>query len=158
MEGTSIEEVSEQDTSKSCSCCGRKRDANRIERGLYVCDQCGMTVAGTQLGLSGSMQGLRELLGDLAAVTTDDATAVVDCYDPTFEGGRRDARVPRRSDARARLPRAPLRVRRYRRVHPAFRLFRPDRLREAAVGTGWRVAAVRRPHDAYYYRVALSKR
>ncbi|ADD07511.1 IS1341-type transposase ISNma11 (plasmid) [Natrialba magadii ATCC 43099] len=43
MEGISIEEVSEQDTSKSCSCCGRKRDANRVERGLYVCDQCGMT-------------------------------------------------------------------------------------------------------------------
>jgi putative transposase len=43
MEGISIEEVSERDTSKSCSCCGRKRDANRVERGLYVCDECGMT-------------------------------------------------------------------------------------------------------------------
>jgi len=44
MEGIIIEEVSEENTSKSCSCCGRKRDANRIERGLYVCDDCG-TVA-----------------------------------------------------------------------------------------------------------------
>jgi putative transposase len=44
MEGITVEEVSEEDTSKSCSCCGRKRDANRVERGLYVCDDCG-TVA-----------------------------------------------------------------------------------------------------------------
>jgi len=36
--------MSEKDTSKSCSWCGRKRDANCVERGLYVCDECG-TVA-----------------------------------------------------------------------------------------------------------------
>ncbi|ELZ82967.1 IS1341-type transposase (TCE32) [Haloferax elongans ATCC BAA-1513] len=42
MEGIVVERVSERDTSKSCSCCGRKRDANRVERGLYVCDGCGM--------------------------------------------------------------------------------------------------------------------
>jgi len=40
MEGISVEKVSERDTSKSCSCCGRTRDANRVERGLYVCDEC----------------------------------------------------------------------------------------------------------------------
>ncbi|ERH00254.1 MAG: transposase, IS605 OrfB family, central region [Haloquadratum sp. J07HQX50] len=40
IEGITIKEVSERDTSKSCSCCGRKRDANRVERGLYVCDDC----------------------------------------------------------------------------------------------------------------------
>jgi putative transposase len=40
MEGITVEEVPERDTSKSCSCCGRKRDANRVERGLYVCDEC----------------------------------------------------------------------------------------------------------------------
>jgi len=44
MEGITVEEVAEEDTSKSCSCCGRKRDANRVERGLYVCADCG-TVA-----------------------------------------------------------------------------------------------------------------
>ena len=43
MEGITVEEVSERDTSKSCWCCGRKRDANRVERGLYVCDECGTT-------------------------------------------------------------------------------------------------------------------
>jgi len=40
MEGIAVEKVSERDTSKTCSCCGRKRDANRVERGLYVCDDC----------------------------------------------------------------------------------------------------------------------
>jgi len=40
MEGITVEQVSERDTSKSCSCCGRKCDANRVERGLYVCDSC----------------------------------------------------------------------------------------------------------------------
>jgi transposase len=44
MEGITVEQVSERDTSKSCSCCGRERKANRVERGLYVCDECG-TVA-----------------------------------------------------------------------------------------------------------------
>ncbi len=29
-----------RDTSKMCSCCGQKRDANRVERGLYVCRGC----------------------------------------------------------------------------------------------------------------------
>jgi putative transposase len=43
MEGITVEQVSERDTSKSCSCCGRKHDANRVERGLYVCDECGTT-------------------------------------------------------------------------------------------------------------------
>jgi putative transposase len=43
-EGINLERVSERETSKACSCCGRKRDANRVERGLYVCDECG-TVA-----------------------------------------------------------------------------------------------------------------
>jgi len=33
--------VSERDSSKRCSCCGQKRDANRVERGLYVCRGCG---------------------------------------------------------------------------------------------------------------------
>jgi len=40
MEGITVEKVSERDTSKTCSCCGRKRKANRVERGLYVCDEC----------------------------------------------------------------------------------------------------------------------
>jgi len=41
-EGIGVTRVSERDTSKSCSCCGRVRDANRVERGLYTCDECGL--------------------------------------------------------------------------------------------------------------------
>jgi putative transposase len=43
-EGITVETVSERDTSKSCSVCGTKDDSQRVERGLYVCDECG-TVA-----------------------------------------------------------------------------------------------------------------
>jgi putative transposase len=38
--GILVDRVSERDTSKTCSCCGRKRDASRVERGLYVCESC----------------------------------------------------------------------------------------------------------------------
>ena len=36
--------MSEQDTSKTCPVCGTKADSQRVERGLYVCEECG-TVA-----------------------------------------------------------------------------------------------------------------
>ncbi|QLG49461.1 RNA-guided endonuclease InsQ/TnpB family protein [Natrinema halophilum] len=39
-EGITVVIVSERDTSKTCSRCGQKRDANRVERGLYVCREC----------------------------------------------------------------------------------------------------------------------
>ena len=39
-EGIAVVMVSERDTSKTCSHCGQKRDANREERGLYVCRGC----------------------------------------------------------------------------------------------------------------------
>ena len=42
--GILVDRTSERDTSKTCSCCGRKRDANRVERGLYVCESCGATM------------------------------------------------------------------------------------------------------------------
>lgn len=115
-------------------------------------------VLGTQSGLAASMQGLRQWLGDLAFVTDAEATAVVDGYDPIHQGatdllGYRDD--PSRGLA-------------HRVFHFAyegavsetlcFRLFSPGRLREAAVGTGWEVAAVRRDEDGPHYRVALSKR
>lgn len=114
---------------------------------------------GTQLNLAGSMQGLRRLLGDLAYVTTPDATAVVDSYDPSVTatagvfGFRPD-------------PEPGLSYRTYHYeygddVGPGllFRLFSPDRLCEAAEGTGWTVAEVRKhtSEDAVQYRAALSK-
>jgi hypothetical protein len=115
---------------------------------------------GTQVGLAGSLRGLSAFLGDLAFVTTPDATAVVDCYDPDHPGaadllGYREDPTPGLAgrvmwfaydgEADATLQ---------------FRLFSPDRLREAAVGTGWKVAAVDRAGsgDGPHYRAALRKR
>ena len=115
---------------------------------------------GTQLGLTGSMDGLRRFLADLAHVTTPDATAAVDCYDPTREGieemlGYRDDPAPGLAS----------RVMWFEYEGEAsdvllFRLFSPDRVREAALATDWRVEAVRYgpDEDALHYRVALEKR
>jgi len=38
--GVELENVSERDTSKTCSVCGTKADRQRVERGLYVCETC----------------------------------------------------------------------------------------------------------------------
>ncbi|WP_226023540.1 class I SAM-dependent methyltransferase [Halomicrobium salinisoli] len=113
---------------------------------------------GTQVGLAGSMRGLREFLGDLARVTTPDATAVVDMYDPEY--GDADEMLGFRADP---MPGLAYRVNWFEYegdVDEAllFRLFSPDRLREATAGTGWVVADVCRPSDASYYRAALAKR
>jgi len=43
VEGIEVVEVSERDTSKTCSVCGRKDEGQRVERGLYVCEECDMT-------------------------------------------------------------------------------------------------------------------
>ncbi len=40
VEGIEINAVSERDTSKTCSVCGREDDSQRVERGLYVCEAC----------------------------------------------------------------------------------------------------------------------
>ena len=42
--GIEVVRQSERDTSKTCSACGTKDGNQRVERGLYVCDDCG-TVA-----------------------------------------------------------------------------------------------------------------
>lgn len=125
----------------------------RFERDRFRSVLC----VGTQLGLSKSMQGLRSLLGALGRVTTADGTAVVDGYDPTYEGAAE--MLGFRADP---TPGLAFRVLTYEydgTVDPTllFRLVSPDRLREATTGTDWRVADVRRPHDAYYYRAALEK-
>ncbi len=44
MQGIAVETVSERNTSKTCSVCETKADSQRVERGLYVCEECG-TVA-----------------------------------------------------------------------------------------------------------------
>ena len=39
-EGIDLKEVSEEDTSKRCCICGRVDESQRVERGLYVCEEC----------------------------------------------------------------------------------------------------------------------
>ena len=114
---------------------------------------------GTQLGLAGSMQGLRQFLGDLAFVTTADATAVLDCFDPE------DAEIADMLGYRADpTPGLASRVIHFEYEEDVgetllFRLFSPDRVREAVVGTGWEVAEIERSPSTYgpHYQVALSK-
>ncbi|WP_128477963.1 methyltransferase domain-containing protein [Halorussus pelagicus] len=112
---------------------------------------------GTQLGLAGSMDGLRRFLGDLAVVTTPDATAVVDCYDPArIETGELLGYRPDPTPGMA------ARVMTFEYEGELgetllFRLFGPDRIREAAVGTGWSVEEVRYGDEGPHYRVALEK-
>jgi hypothetical protein len=114
---------------------------------------------GTQLGLAKSLAGVDAFLTDLAAVTTPDATAVLDAFDPTRPGAT--DLLGYRADPADGLA--------YRTYHFAydgavdetllFRLLSPDRLREAAAGTPWRVTEVRYPHDTNppYYAAALCK-
>ena len=41
-EGIDVESVSERGTSRTCSACGTEDDSQRVHRGLYVCDDCGL--------------------------------------------------------------------------------------------------------------------
>lgn len=92
---------------------------------------------GTQVGLAGSMAGVREFLHDLASVTTPEATAVIDNYDPETEATKRT--IGYREDLAPGLA--------YRVYHQEyegdvgrtllFRLFSVERLRDATVGTPW---------------------
>lgn len=114
-------------------------------------------VYGTQIGLTGSMVGLRNFLGDLAHVTSPDGTAVIDSYDPTSEAtsellGYREDPTPGLAhrvmtfEYGGDLGETLL-----------FRLFSPDRLREATVGTGWTVGEIRYGEENRQYLAALEK-
>lgn len=115
---------------------------------------------GTQVGLSGSMAGLRRFLCDLAYVTTPDATAVVDGFDPGHETTR--SKIDYRSDPAPGLAYRVLQLEYDGTLGEPwlYRLFAPDRFREATVGTAWDVAEVRYGPDewAHNYQVALEKR
>ena len=114
---------------------------------------------GTQLGLAKSLAGVHAFLTDLATVTTPDATAVLDAYDPTRPGAT--ALLGYRADTADGLA--------YRTYHfeydgdvdetLLFRLLSPERLREAADRTPWRVTEVRYPRETNppYYAAALGK-
>ena len=44
MVGIAVHVISEAYTSQDCSCCNKRRKANRKYRGLYVCNKCGMVL------------------------------------------------------------------------------------------------------------------
>ena len=114
---------------------------------------------GTQVGLAGSVAGLRAFLQDLGRVTAPGATAVLDAHDPEHE---------RASDLFGYRP-DPTPGLAYRTFHVEyrgtpgrtllFRLFSPERVREATLSTPWQVTDLRRSRaDAAHYQVALAKR
>jgi len=113
---------------------------------------------GTQVGLAGSLAGLRRFLSDLACVTTSDATAVLDAHDPEHDGA--PDLLGYRED-----PAPGLGFRAYHfeyedDVGPTllFRLVSPERFREATVGTPWEIAAVERGDEfGAHYQVAVTK-
>lgn len=117
-------------------------------------------VKGTQLGLAGSLPGVRAVLSDLACVTDEAGVAIVDSYDPagldpeSFVGYRPD---PRAGIARRAFHfeyRRPDGEREVGRTLP-FVLFGPERLRDVLVGTPWELDAVW--PQAAYYRAKLEK-
>lgn len=114
---------------------------------------------GTQMGLVGSVQGLRRFLGDLAHITRSTGTAVIDCYDP--DRTEIEGLLGYRADPTPGLAHRVLHFEYEGDVGETllFRLFSPDRVREAAVGTGWIVTEIRRdPSDrAFHYQAALTK-
>jgi SAM-dependent methyltransferase len=106
---------------------------------------------GTQLGLAGSLARLRETLATLDAVTTGEATCVVDAYDPR-QPGTADL-IGYRADPRDGLARRAFRFE-YAGVRGnplGFLLFGPDRLRSAARAAGWSVVAVDTAGTGYYW-------
>ncbi|TKX82621.1 class I SAM-dependent methyltransferase, partial [Halorubrum sp. SS5] len=76
---------------------------------------------------------------DLAFVTTPDATAVVDCYDPDHPEAA--GLLGYREDPTPGLAGRVMWFAYDGERDPTLRftLFSPDRLREAAIGTGWTV-------------------
>ncbi|WP_129112826.1 class I SAM-dependent methyltransferase [Halegenticoccus tardaugens] len=111
---------------------------------------------GTQVGLAGSMDGVRAFLRDLAHVTTPDATAVVDNYAPEKDATKNVFAY--RDD-----PAPGLGYRVYHEEYDGdvgrtllFRIFSVDRLREAAIGTPWKVAEAR--YGDVQWRAILGKR
>lgn len=111
---------------------------------------------GTQAQLAGSMDGLRQFLGDLDTVTTPEATALLDFHDPTSDGV--EEILGYRPDPTPGLA--------YQVLHfeydgdvgetLLFRLFSPDRLREATVGTDWEVAEIDWSENGFHYIAVLT--
>lgn len=110
---------------------------------------------GTQIGLAGSLNGVREFLDELAYVTMPDATALIDNYAPEKEATKNVFAY--REDPMPGLA--------YRVFHCEyegdvgrtllFRVFSVDRLREATIGTPWEVAEIK--YGDVQWRAILKK-
>lgn len=113
---------------------------------------------GTQVGLAGSVCGLREFLEDLSFVTTPDGTVTFDCYDPKHAD--LDDMLGYRADPTSGLCHRVMHFEYEGDVGETllFRLFGPDRLREVAADTDWRVAEIASdPDGSPHYQAALAK-
>lgn len=114
---------------------------------------------GTQLGLANSMDKLRSFLTDLETVTKSGGTALVDSYDPTRDGAK--DLLGFRSDPTLGLAHRVMTFEYEQEVGDVllFRLYSPDKLREAAIGTPWEVDDVRYGSEGseYHYVAALTK-
>lgn len=122
-------------------------EANRFSSAIAV---------GTQVSLSRSMQGLEEFLDDLAYVTTANATAVIDGFDPDHE--KTKEKLDYYDDPAEGLAYRLLQME-YDGVlgEPwLYRLFTPDRVREATTDTEWEVAEVKYGLD-HLYNLVLEK-
>jgi len=139
-------------------------DARRADmfdlRAAFEADRFGSAFArGTQVGLAGSLDALTEFLQDLAAVTTPRATAVLDAIDPGHE--RAADLIGHRPDPTPGLAHRAYHERYRGEVGETllFRLFSPERFRQATLDTPWHVHDVRRSAaSSAHYQVALSKR
>ncbi|WP_049972867.1 methyltransferase domain-containing protein [Haladaptatus cibarius] len=111
---------------------------------------------GTQVSLSRSMQGLTQFLDDLAYVTRPNATAIIDGYDPEKEETKSKLDYyTDRSDGLA-----------YRLLQMEYdgmlgepwlyRLFTPERFRDATNTTDWEIVEVRYATENLY-QLALEK-
>ncbi|WP_227130702.1 class I SAM-dependent methyltransferase [Halorubellus salinus] len=114
---------------------------------------------GTQVGIAKSLPGLRAFLGDLTHVTTPDATAVFDGYDPDHERTR-DLFGFREDPAGEHA----FRVVQYEYDEQLgkpwlFQLFTPDDVRDAVADTAWTVESIREGGEGWEhaYTVTLAK-
>ncbi|TYL37286.1 transposase [Natronococcus pandeyae] len=64
VRGITLHRESERNTSKTCASCGRERKANRVERGLYECDECRVVAHGDVGGAENIRVGVGEQAGN----------------------------------------------------------------------------------------------
>lgn len=112
-------------------------------------------VNGTQLGLGGSISGVSTILREFTTVTTYNAAAVVDMYDPDADAA--SDLLGYRPDPTPGLANRVFHFEYEDEIGPElhFRLLSPDRLRQACVGTDWMVCGIRYGDQDCYYQARL---